>query len=284
MMTDRELSARDRGSALGAAGLPVAGSIAGRTEIAELLRVQSAIRERSTLARVFGVSPLTTAGRDPYRFALGVVDVGDALDALARGGTGWHVLHSVQLADGSELDHLVIGPAGVFIVTTAVHPDGVVEAAQRTFTVSDERYPHIRDMEHGIGRVEGLLSAAAGSPIEVSGVLAVVEPRSLVVREPHRDVAVISASTIVRWLSRRPTTLEPAEVDRIVAVARRGTTWGSDIQKDGATELRARFDALRAEVDRAWSLHRLWATAVTVLAAGALIVVVCSILVSAIGS
>jgi Nuclease-related domain len=284
-MTDRELSASDLRSAPGAAGPSVAGSIAGRTEIAELLHVHSTTRDRSTLARVLGVSPLTATGRVAYRLAMGEVDVGDALDALARADSGWQVLHSVAMADGTELDHLLIGPAGVFIVTTVVHSDGVVEAAQRTFTVSDERYPHIREMEHGIGRVEGLLAAAAGTPIAVSGILAVVEPRSLVVHQAHRDVAVISASSIVRWLSRRPTTIAPAEIERIAAVARRGATWGTDIRRaDDATELRGLFDALRAEVDRAWSLHRLWTTAITVLAAGALIVVTCSILVSATGS
>jgi hypothetical protein len=216
---------------------------------------------------------------------MGAVEVGDALDTLASAGSGWHVLHSVAVDDGAELDHLVIGPAGVYIVTTAVHPDGVVEASQRTFMVSDVRYPHIRNMEYEMGRVERLLGTAAGFAVEVSGILAVVEPKSLVVREAHRDVAVLSASTIARWLSGRARVIQPVEVEAIAAVARRASTWQVAIAPtDDPVEQRERFDSLRGEVDRAWSLQRLWATAITVTAAGAFIVVTYSILVAAIGS
>ncbi|CAN5171617.1 hypothetical protein BH11ACT2_BH11ACT2_05220 [soil metagenome] len=286
-MSDREISAREVGSEPDAVSARVggAGSVAGLAEISELLRVHDATRPRSTVARVFGASPLSLAGRAAFRSAMGEIEVGDALDLLAAPGSGWHVVHSIAVEEGAELDHLVIGPTGVYVVTTAAHPDGVVEASQRTFTVSDVRYPHIRNMEYEMGRVERLLSAAAGEPVEVSGILAVVEPKSLVVREAHRDVAVLPASTIVRWLSTRTRIISPADVEQIAAAARLASTWqvAVDAVPDGAA-LRERVDRLRGEVERAWSLQRLWATAITVAAAGAFIVVTYSILVAAIGT
>ncbi len=284
-MTDREVSARGHSSAVSASSTAIAGTISGRSEIGDLMRVHDATRPRSKVARIFGASPLSLTGRAAYRSAVGEVEVGDALDELAASGGGWHVLHSLSVDEGTEIDHLLIGPAGVYIVTTAAHPGGVVEAAQRTFTVSDVRYPHIRTMEYEMGRVERLLASATGTAVEVSGILAVVDPKSLVVREAHRDVAVIAASTIVRWLRGRTTIFQPDVVENIATIAGRASTWRFvTVQTDDPAELRGRFDRLRGEVDRAWSVQRLWATALTVAAAGAFILAAYSIFVTTIGS
>lgn len=281
-MADGEVSARDR-RAERVDSDSFACNIAGQVAIADLLRVQSVTPTRSWLGRLFGRSPLSPRGRLAYRVAVGEVEVGDALDGL---GAGWHVLHSVAVgSDAADIDHLVIGPAGIFIVTTAVHPGGVVEAAQRSFLVSDVRYPHIRNMEYEMGRVERLLSVASGRAVEVAAILAVVDPKSLTVREAHRDVAVLPSATIAAWLSGRPAVLAPEDVAAFTRIASLPGTWQAttvDISETRA--LRAGFDALHREVTRAWNLQRVWLTATTVAGGGAFIFVTYAILAVAVGS
>jgi len=257
--------------------------LAGQAVIAELLRVQSGEPEQSLFARVWGVNPLSRDAQSWYRAALGEISVGDALDTL---GSEWIVLHAVPVGEGTaDIDHVVIGPGGVFIVNTTSHPGLPVWASQRTFMVADIRYPYIRNMEYEMGRAERLLTTAAGSPVEVSGILAVVEPKSLSVREPHRDVAVLHASTLVRWLSGRKRVLTPDEVSRIGVAARAESTWHtSEEPSDDPRGTRDSFEVLRRRVTRAWRVQMFWATAATLVGAGAFIAVTYGILLTALDS
>jgi hypothetical protein len=56
------------------------------------------------------------------RGATGEEQVGGLLEALA--GSGWRVIHDVTLGHGN-VDHILIGPAGVFTVETKSHPGPV---------------------------------------------------------------------------------------------------------------------------------------------------------------
>jgi hypothetical protein len=283
MMTDGDVSARD--SALEGSGTPAPRSDAvslnmpGQSTIAELLAVQAIAPKRSVLGRIFGANPLTTASRASFRAAVGEMAVGEQLAAL---GGEWTILHSVPVGEGAaSVDHLVIGPGGVFIINTSVHAGSQVWASQRTFMVGDIRYPFIRNMEYEMGRVERLLSTAAARPVEVSGILAVVDPKSLTVREPHRDVAVVQASGVGRWIRGRARVLPPTEVAEIASAARKSGTWFAREEIVDPTDLRTRFEALERQVARAWNLQKMWATVITVLGAGGFILVTYTILVNA---
>ncbi|MEV7445236.1 nuclease-related domain-containing protein [Streptomyces sp. NPDC091204] len=61
------------------------------------------------------------ADGDPWRTGLaGERRVGEELDRLTR--QGWRVLHSVPLPRQVDIDHLLIGPGGVFTINTKRHP------------------------------------------------------------------------------------------------------------------------------------------------------------------
>ncbi|MCE0446144.1 NERD domain-containing protein [Streptomyces tricolor] len=46
--------------------------------------------------------------------------MGRELERLAS--YGWHVLHGVPKSNGGDIDHLLIGPGGVFSLNTKTHP------------------------------------------------------------------------------------------------------------------------------------------------------------------
>ncbi len=276
MMTDGDVSAcaDDTADSLGA-------NRAGQVAIAELLRAQSEVPPRTLLGRIFGMSPLNHETHAMYRGVVGEIEVGEALDRL---GPEWSVLHAVPVESGaSDIDHLVIGPAGVFVVATKNHSGLNVWASQRTLMVAGVRQPHIRNMEYEMGRAERSLSAASGSPVEVSGILAMVAAKSVVVREKHRDVAVLAASSIVGWLLRRKRVLSPAEVSHISTAASLASTWDTSAVECPDTG-RQQFEQLRASVRRAWRIQLAWAVGVSVIGIGAFAVITYSMLWSAIGS
>lgn len=276
-MSDGEVAARGRADD---SAITPLNTIAGQAKIRELLALQRIAPRRSALARFFGISPLAPDARDAYNDAIGEIEVGRALGTLP---SGWTVIHAVPVGEGSAtIDHLVVGPSGVYIVTTKVHSGQVVVASQRTFVVADIRHPYIRSMEYEMGRVERLLSTAAHRSVEVSGLLAVVDSKTLEVTEGHRDVDVIDSSTIVRWLLGRPRIMQPDEMELITSVSVDPATWHAEsLSVDETRELKRDFERLHHDVTRAWNRQKMWATIATVVGAGGFILVTYAILVNA---
>lgn len=258
-------------------------NLAGHVAIVELLRTQCSVPQRSRLARLFGVSPLTPDTLSLYRGVVGEIEVGEALDRL---GPEWSVLHALPVGEeAADIDHLVVGPAGVFIIMTKNHSGLNVWASQRTLMVGGIRFPHIRNMESEMGRAERLLTKAAGTSVEVAGILAIVAPKSLVVHEKHRDVAVLLSSHIVAWLHRHHRVLNPAEVSHIAAAAALASTWYLGVeQSDQPQSVREQFELLRAEVRSAWRAQLAWAIGISILGVGAFAAITFSILTSALDS
>ncbi len=196
------------------------------------------------------------------------------------------MLHALPVDVGSaDIDHLVVGPAGVFIISTKNHSGLNVWASQRTFMVAGIRHPHILNMEYEMGRAERMLSSATGSPIEVAGILAIVAPKSLVVRDKHRDVAILTSSHIVPWLLRHRRVLTAAEVSHIRTAASLASTWfHTGAEQTKPLSVRAQFESLRADVRSAWRTQLTWAVGVSALGVGAFGVITYSILLNALGS
>jgi hypothetical protein len=286
-MTDGDGFARD--PAVGVSASPATAdtssfddNLPGQSAIIELLRVQATVPPRSPLARAFGLSPLSAESRSWYEAAVSEIEVGGA---LARLDDDWVVLHALPVGAGTtDIDHVVIGPGGVFIINTKNHPGQTVWASQRAFLVSGIRHPYIRNMEYEMGRVERLLSSASGVPVEVSGILAIVAAKSVTVREKHRDVTVLSTAAIVQWLLDRPIVLDAARVAAIGGSAELATTWHEEGERVADKDhLRERFAVLRAQVRGAWRLQVAWAAATTIVGAGGFVLVTYSILLNAVG-
>jgi hypothetical protein len=61
--------------------------------------------------------------------------------------------------------------------------------------------------------------------VEVTGIVVVVAPKSMTVRERTFDVAVVSDRQLLRWLGDRPNLLASMQTAAIVAAALRPGTW-----------------------------------------------------------
>lgn len=181
------------------------------------LERQREARPRGAFARLLGVDPLHPDAADDYRTALGERRVGGVLGEL---GDGWRVLHAVPYGDTDDIDHLVIGPPGVFAVTSSA------AAAQ-----------------HDARSASRMLTRAMGSRV-------VAEP---VVASPH-DV-----HGLVERLRGLPARLEADLVATITRAAEEWTTWrpfGVDLPVH--TDPDHAFDRLRIEVERARRRRLTW--------------------------
>ena len=108
--------------------------------IAEALRVQADAAPRSAAARFFGRTPLSPESRSWFLGAIGELEVGRVLDRL---GDGWLVLHAVPVGTaGSDIDHLVIGPSGVFTINTKYHEGMKVWVGSKRVLVNGQRTDH----------------------------------------------------------------------------------------------------------------------------------------------
>jgi hypothetical protein len=191
----------------------------------ELVDAQAkALREsapvRTLLARVLGVHT------DERAFRIGAKGERLVADQLDKLPSSWHACHSIQLSEtGTDLDHLVTGPGGVFSVNTKHHPDASVWVAGGTFLVNGQRQDYVRASRAEGRKVARLLTAACGFKVEVIPVIAVVGAANLKVREQPADVVVCARRRIVDWLRSQPEVIDAGTVEAIYSAAHLRATW-----------------------------------------------------------
>lgn len=153
----------------------------------------------------------------PHRRALAAQQLaGDALDRLE--GAGWRVLHALALPGGATIDHLLVGPAGVFTVRSVATRGRRVRIADPLVAVGRAApAPLLRGIRHEAERA-GLALAAAVRPVLV------LVGAERVERGPVPDVTVLKDGDIP-GLARLGGVLKPADVASLYALARDRRTW-----------------------------------------------------------
>ena len=138
---------------------------------------------------------------------------------------GWHVEHDVRVGSrGANLDHLVIGPPGVFVLNTkAVR--GKVWVGGPNVMVDGYRTDYVEKLEFEAQRVRRcLLGATRRRSLWVQGLL-VLAHRKPVVKQQPQHVAVIHFTELLPGLMGQPVKLGMEEVAELATAARREETW-----------------------------------------------------------
>jgi hypothetical protein len=131
------------------------------------------------------------------RGATGEEHVGDLLDSLE--GDGWHVIHDASLGRGN-VDHILIGPAGVFTVETKSHPGPI-----RVGRVHGAILSQAQAQRKAIERVTG----ETVEPLIVFSRAWVDKPLAR-----RKGVRVTPARMLAGYLQRRPATLTREQVEQ----------------------------------------------------------------------
>lgn len=225
--------------------------------MAKLLDEQAKLPPQRFLARVFGTSPLGSESDSWYKGALGEIEVGRILTRL---GPEWQVLHAVPVGKAdTDIDHVVIGPAGVFTLNTKNHSGQRVVIRGNTFMVNGTKTSHVPAAASEARRAARMLSAAAGHEVHVAALLVLIEPLNLNVKTSPDGVEIVNASNLRRWFSRQPHVLQTAEVERLAAAARARDVWHQNPQGgEDPAAVEARFAQLHRHVKKAKVRHAAW--------------------------
>ncbi|MGA4851314.1 nuclease-related domain-containing protein [Streptomyces sp. G5(2025)] len=165
-------------------------------------------------------APARRLRADPRHRALAAEQaVGGALDGLA--GAGWRTLHSLPLPGGARIQHLLIGPGGLFCVAALAVRKQRVRIADPMVTVGRrEPVPLLRTLRSAASRASFALTA------EVRPVLALAGTAAADLGPPGspRDVRVLREGELPA-LARLGGVLKPADVEALHALARDRHTW-----------------------------------------------------------
>lgn len=240
--------------------------------VQECLRLQVGAPPQSRLARLFGADPITPSARSWYRGALGEIAVAAILREL---GPDWFVLNAVPLgAEDSCVDHILIGPPGVFAINAENHSGHEVWVSGGVFMVDWEKRQCIGDAEREADRASTLLSDAVGVPIDVTPCIVVVDPRTLTIAKPPRRVAVLTPRQLRGWVTGLRPINSPHTVAFLGMFAEERSTWHEQRSVYGeARQHVLRFQRLQSEVAHARRRRIGWTT-------GGIVVVWCAFIAS----
>ncbi|MGN6089190.1 MAG: nuclease-related domain-containing protein [Actinomycetales bacterium] len=178
---------------------------------------------RTFVARVLGVHTDERAWRIG---ADGEEMVAAQLAKLARKDPRWHFLHAIPVGEnGADIDHLVVGPGGVYSLNAKHHPGAKVWVGGNTLMINGQRQPYIRNSRFEARRASTLLTAGCGFAVVVTGMVVPVGANDVRIKTPPEDVHVVCRRQLVSWLRARPVVLTDEQVVHIFEVARRSTTW-----------------------------------------------------------
>ncbi|MCX7522559.1 nuclease-related domain-containing protein [Microbacterium sp. STN6] len=230
--------------------------------IAECLSRQSAAVPRTRTARFFGRTPLHPEARSWYAGAIGELHVAQRLSRL---GPDWSVLHSVPVGRGSrDIDHIAIGPAGVFTMNAKFHDGARVWVGHRTMLVNGQPTDHIRNSRHEGSHAAKLLSDAVGTAVPVQPLVVLVGSREITFKQRPKHVTVLSDRALVGWL-RRQRPVPGFDAAGVRHVAEHPSTWHVRGADAAANPDLATFAALRREVATARRTRGIWGAGVIAL-------------------
>ncbi|NYG99771.1 hypothetical protein BJ979_002397 [Schumannella luteola] len=222
--------------------------------VRQCLEHQAEVRVRGRVDRALGADPLDAGTRRWFRAAQGE----RRLDAVLAGlGAPWTVLNSIPVGRSGQVDHLLIGPAGVFTV--------VARAAARRpltsegFELAGAEADALRSAIAERLDAESRLSVAMGSEVEVRSFVVAVGAGRV---SGHADgVSFVTPAELERVLARAPRRLDAQTVTLLRAVAEQPRTWREqpvEAIDDADIDVEQRFRSLELDVLVARRLRLLW--------------------------
>ena len=138
----------------------------------------------------------------------------------------WHVLHAVQVSDaGTDIDHVVIGPAGVFTLNTKRHPEGKVTVYERALYVNGTKVDYVQKSRGEARRAARLLTDACRFPVPVRSAIVFVDLADISEKGRPDDVLITTRRRLVSVLQGLPASLSADDVRAIHHQACNSRTW-----------------------------------------------------------
>jgi hypothetical protein len=203
--------------------LDLATNGAGAAAREQAMSAKDAAPVRTFFARALGVHTEERAWRIG---ADGEEKVAAQLAKVIKKDPRWRVIHAIPVGSrGTDIDHLMIGPGGVFTINTKHHPGAKIWVGGSTFLVDGHKQPYVRNSRHEASRASDLLADGCGFPVSVEGVIVTVNADDVVIKTQPEGVSVLPRMQVTRWLLRHGAVMDTDTIEAVYEVARRSTTW-----------------------------------------------------------
>ncbi|MGD3106261.1 nuclease-related domain-containing protein [Streptomyces sp. YGL11-2] len=180
--------------------------------------------ERSAFVRWVARRLRLSLGADDWRTGLvGEQVVGESLARLKS--RGWQVLHAIQWPSGADIDHLAIGPSGVFTVNAKHHPGARVWVGERMIRVNNRSTDHLRIAAAEAERVSKVLRHWCGWPVPVQPVIAIVGASRIDFAGDHVSAIVADGLHVDEKLASLPVVIPEHRISSAYEAARRKDIW-----------------------------------------------------------
>ena len=124
---------------------------------------------------------------------------------------GWFVLHSLDIdPDGGarHVDHVAIGPGGMFMIYVEHQPGAKVWISEHTVTINGRDSDHLRQARFEARRASGRLTEACGRDVTVQSVLMLIGAATMQTLSRPAEVHVRTQHDIRDWLCKQPVRLD----------------------------------------------------------------------------
>lgn len=214
------------------------------------LEVQARAKPRGSIARFLGRSPLHPEARSWYEGALCEREVARVLANL---GPEWSVLNAVPIgASGRDIAHVLVGPPGIFTLSTPHHDGRKAFAVGRSLRIDGHPTDYIRMSVYEGARAAKALGAASGGIVHVQPAIILVGVPSLVRGAKDSPAEVMLCTELLSWLHGMPRRLAPETVSYFATIAEERSTWHLQIVTPNRTlQYVERFQALELEATEA---------------------------------
>ena len=136
--------------------------------------------------------------------------VSDDLDDLP---SGWFVLRPIDVdADARHVDHVAIGPGGIFTIYLEHQRGAKVWVSEHAVTINGRDSDHLRQARSEARRASGRLTEACGFDVTVQSVLLLIGAATMQTLSRPAEVHVRTQHDIRDWLCRQPTRLDADSV------------------------------------------------------------------------
>jgi hypothetical protein len=152
-------------------------------------------------------------------------------DELTDLPAGWFVLHSPDIGelwndgthgdDGTDLDHVAIGPGGVFAIEVQHRSGAKVWVSEHQLTIDGQNSGDLRRARSQARRSSGRLSDACGFDVTVQAVLVLIGAATVQTLSRSAEVHVRTEHDLRDWLCRQPSRLDAEVVTTIHECVRR---------------------------------------------------------------
>jgi hypothetical protein len=144
---------------------------------------------------------------------------------LSKLPKGWFVLHSVEINATTDIDHLVVGPGGVFALSSRCHPKSQASVNDRAVRIDGQPTKYLGKSREAALRASHMLSVVCRRHVPVQAAIVFVDLNRLVIEAMPDGVHVTTYRRLVDWLQSQPAVMTSADVEEVFAKARVTANW-----------------------------------------------------------